>query len=185
MLLQEIRVKINQVKQLINANQQSNIRLNANGGNSILIVSPPEQEIDFINEMFKEFDETNYMIINLNQLLISFIEEHRDDIELKFELLKSSPHQIFKSPEGEMDDDFFNYILKSIKESYHQSKIPVLVNVGALYGTGIENIHIMESNVVLRSKVPLVILYPATNVGGKLMFLGFRVASKYRCMIIN
>jgi hypothetical protein len=37
----------------------------------------------------------------------------------------------------------------------------------------------------MKSKLPLVILNPATQDGDKLMFLNSRPASKYRCMIIN
>jgi hypothetical protein len=72
-----------------------------------------------------------------------------------------------------------------IQTTYEQGKIPVLIHNGALYGSGIDNIHLMESELVMKSKLPLIILYPATYDGDQLMFLKSRPASKYRCMIVN
>ena len=44
---------------------------------------------------------------------------------------------------------------------------------------------LMENELVMKSKFPLIILYPATQDGEQLMFLNSRPASKYRCMIVN
>jgi len=66
-----------------------------------------------------------------------------------------------------------------------QDKVPVLINTGALYGTGIHNIHIMENEIVMKAAQPLIILYPATIEPDRIMFLGKHPASKYRCMIIQ
>jgi hypothetical protein len=60
-----------------------------------------------------------------------------------------------------------------------------LIHSGALYGSGIDNIHLMENELVMKSNLPLIILYPATKEGEKLLFLSKRPASKYRCMIVN
>jgi hypothetical protein len=43
----------------------------------------------------------------------------------------------------------------------------------------------MENELVMKSKLPLIILYPATQEGDRLMFLNTRPASKYRCMIVK
>ena len=40
---------INQTKRLVESDKRSEIRLNANGGNSILVVCEPKQEFDFID----------------------------------------------------------------------------------------------------------------------------------------
>jgi hypothetical protein len=68
---------------------------------------------------------------------------------------------------------------------YAQDKIPILIHVGALNGTDIENIHIMENKVVMQGCNPLIILYPADKKNDEIMFLGIRSASKYRCMVIG
>ena len=174
---------ISQMKRIVESDKRSEIRLNANGGNSILLVSPPDQEYVFIEKLREMLDTERYELIDLNELLISFTE-NTEDIEGLFELLKGSVRQIFKAPEGEDGEDLFSLILSAIGNAYRNDKIPVLINSGALYGSGIDNIHLMENELVMKSDKPLIILYPATQDGDKLMFLNTRPASKYRCMIV-
>ena len=183
--LQEIEHLVNQVVRLVEANKQSEIRLNANGGNSILLVCPPEQEKDFIDILKNMMDKNIYRFIDLNDLLISYVKKHKSELLNSFNLLQSSLHQIFKSSDKEPDEDLYNYIISKIEDSFDKNKIPVLYNTGALYATGIDNILLIENKVVMNSSLPLIILYPATEQGDKLMFLSSKPASKYRCMIIN
>lgn len=169
----------------IESNSDINIRLKANGGNSILIVCEPKKEIEYISEIQRIMRSNKYEIIDINQLLCKFVEENKETIEESFELLKSSTYQIFKAPVGEEGTDLFGLILDNISKAYDDNKIPVLIKSGSLQGTEIENVHIMESEIVMKATLPLVILYPATHENGSLMFLGVRPASKYRCMIID
>ena len=55
----------------------------------------------------------------------------------------------------------FNLIIESITDSLTENKIPVVIHTGALYGSDIDNIHIMESELIMRASLPLIILYPA------------------------
>lgn len=176
---------ISQLKRIVESDKRSEIRLNANGGNSVLLVCPPQQEYKFIEKLMELMPSETYRIIDLNEMLISFVETHKEDISDMFEILKGSVHQIFKAPEGETSPDLFKHILDAIEQTFNESKIPVLIHSGALYGSGIDNIHLMENDLVMRSQLPLIILYPATQEGEKLMFLNSRIASKYRCMIVN
>ncbi len=173
------------LKRIVESDKRSEIRLNANGGNSILLVCPPELEHHFIHGLKELMHENMYQIIDLNQMLISFVETHKLDLEEMFNILKGSVNQIFRAPEGETSPDLFKHLLSAIEATYSDGKIPVLIHSGALYGSGIDNIHLMENELVMRSKLPLVILYPATKDGDQLMFLNSRPASKYRCMIVN
>lgn len=177
--------KILDLKRLVESDKKSEIRLNANGGNSILLVCPPDQEIQFIDHLVRMLDSEIYDLIDLNDILITYVHENSDEINELFELLKGSIHQIFKSPGNEIESDLFSEIISRIKASFDSNKIPVLLHSGALYGSGIDNIHLMENELVMKSKLPLIILYPASQDGDKLMFLNTRPASKYRCMIIN
>src|SRR5690606_36937973 len=139
----------------------------------------------FIGKLVELMPQDIYQIIDINSMLISFVEDNKADIDEMFELLRGSVHQIFKAPEGETTPDLFRHLLTAIAKSFDEQKTPVLIHSGALYGSGIDNIHLMENEVVMKSKIPLIILYPATQEGDKLMFLNSRPASKYRCMIVN
>jgi hypothetical protein len=174
-----------QLKRFLEPNNSSEIRLNANGGNSILLVCSPELEFEFVTYLNNLLPKETFVIIDINEILISFVENHQSDITEMFDLLKGAVHQIFKAPIGENSPDLFKYLLLAIEQSFISNKIPVLINNGALYGSGIDNLHLMENELVMKSKLPLIILYPATKEGDHLLFLNSRPASKYRCMIIN
>lgn len=183
--LAEIEPKIEQVKKLVESGDKSDIKHNANGGNSILLVCPPQEEYLYIEASRKILSENVFEMIDVNHLLIEFIGQHKEELLEKFNLLQSSVHQIFKSPPEEEEDDFFNTIIEKIDKTFKAGKVPFLYGVGSLFGTGIDNIQIIEHELVMKAQLPLVILYPATDAGDKLMFLNTRPASKYRCMVIK
>jgi len=170
---------------LVESNENSNIRINANGGNSILLVCKPNHELDYIKAIKKLMTEDKYEIIDLSNLLCEFVNRNKSDLENSFELLKGSLYQIFKIPNGEEGNDLLVLILRAIDSSLKVNKIPVLINTGSLYGSRIGSINIMEKDLVMKAALPLIILYPATREQDKIMFLGKRPASKYRCMIVD
>jgi len=174
-----------QTKKLIESDKRAEIRLSANGGNSVLIICEPLEEHLYIERIKELLNEDAYTIIDLNQLLLEFVDSNRKHIEELFQLLKGSVKQIFKAPEGEEGEDLFKSIMSKIQKSFDRQKVPVLINSGSLYGSGIDNIHIMEHPMVMKSNIPLIILYPATKDRENFLFLSKRQASKYRCMIVN
>ena len=176
---------IHEAKRLVESDRRSEIRLNANGGNSILIVCDPIKESEYIESLLELLPKENYSFIDLNQCLIDFVTNNKGELDELYEQLQSTTHEIFKAPAGEESDDLFKYIMKEIDQALNANKVPVLINTGTLYGTGIHNIHIMEHNVVMNASLPLIILYPATIEPDRIMFLGKQPASKYRCMIIQ
>lgn len=176
---------ISQLKRIVESNNRSEIRLNANGGNSVLLMCPPELEIQFIQKLDSLMPKDKYTIIDINEMLISYVHNHLAEIVEMFDLLKASVNQIFKAPEGEGSLDLFKTLLTAIRLAFEEGKVPVLINSGALYGSGIESINFIENELVMQSKLPLIILYPATKDGEHLVFLNSRRASKYRCMIVN
>lgn len=185
MSVSKIEAKIQDLEHAVRAFDEKNIKLSANGGNSMLFMCPPLEEGEYIRLMKQNLDSSRYAFVDLNELLVRFIDENKEEINLKYELLQNSSNQIFKLPLGEEGNDLFQMIIWAIEEVYDQNKIPVLVRVGSLNGTDIENIHIMENKVVMRGKNPVVILYPADKKNDEIMFLGIRPASKYRCMVIG
>jgi len=176
---------IQTAKRLVEADKRSEIRLNANGGNSILIVCRPDREMEYIKSINTLMTDETYDIIDLNDMLNNYVESNKKDLADSFELLKGSLHQIFKSPEGEDGNDLFSLVINRISSSLSVNKIPVLIHSGTLYGSGIDNIHIMENAMIMKAALPLIILYPATKDKDTILFLGKRPASKYRCMIVE
>jgi hypothetical protein len=60
-----------------------------------------------------------------------------------------------------------------------------LIRTGCLYGTGIENVNIMEHKIITKLSHPLIIFYPSKIQSDNLLFLNFKQASKYRCALIK
>ena len=167
MSVSKIEAKIKDLEQAVQAYNKNNIKLSANGGNSILFMCPPVEESEYIAVMKKTLNSEKYMFLDMNDLLVKFVEENADEIKMKFDFLRNSSNQIFKLPQGEEGNDLFGMIIEEIVSAYDAGKIPVLIRVGALNGTDIENIHIMENKTVMNGKKPLVILYPAECGKGK------------------
>ena len=185
MSVSKIEAKIKDLEQAVQAYSENNIKLSANGGNSMLFMCPPLEESQYIKVMKNNLNPNKYAFLDMNQLLIEFIEKNQEEIKTKFDILRNSSNQIFKLPQGEEGNDLFKMIISAIQDIYDTEKIPILIRVGARNGTDIENIHIMENKVVMNGKKPLVILYPADKKNDEIMFLGIRPASKYRCMVIG
>ena len=181
----KIESKIRDLENAVRAFDENNIKLSANGGNSMLFMCPPLEEGNYIRLMRQDLNPDKYSFIDLNELLVKFIDDNEAEIKLKYELLQNSSNHIFKLPPGEEGNDLFQLIIQAIVSVYDQNKIPILIRVGALNGTDIENIHIMENKVVMQGKNPVIILYPADKKNDEIMFLGIRPASKYRCMVIG
>ena len=93
---------ITQLLRLVNSDKRSEIRLNANGGNSVLVVCPNSLEYQFIEKIYSMMPTSTFQVIDINEILISFVKALQADIDEMFDLLKGSVHQIFKTPEGLM-----------------------------------------------------------------------------------
>ena len=76
-------------------------------------------------------------------------------------------------------------IINEIEKACQSDKIPFLIRTGCLFGTGIENVNIMENKKVMNLPHPLVIFYPSKIENDNIYFLNFKLASKYRCMLVK
>ena len=92
--------------------------------------------------------------------------------------------EVYRS-ENNSDDTFFEYLMERIVKVFDEGKSPVIVHTGTLYDLDISNIHIMEDKRVLGARRQLIVFYPATVEGEKIMFLGKVPASRYRCIVIK
>lgn len=162
---------------------QDRLRRQANGGNSILFSYPPNEEYLYI-EKAKEIYIDKAVFIDISQLLVEFIDRDGwDSFEEYYNDFIQTPCLIFRSDDP--TPDLFDMIINEIKDSCRNDKIPILIRTGCLYGTGIDNVNIMENKTVIKLPHPLVIFYPSRIEGDNIYFLNFKPASKYRCTLVK
>lgn len=162
---------------------QDQLRKQANGGNSILFSYPPEEESLYI-EKARELYSESAEFIDISKIFVQFIDKDGwDSFKDYYNDYRDTPHIIFKSDDS--DDDLFSMIIDEIKKACKNDKIPILIRTGCLCGTGIENVNIMEHRNVMEMSHPLVIFYPSIIKENNILFLNFKPASRYRCVLVK
>jgi len=166
-----------------NIENQDQLRRQANGGNSILFSYPPSEEQLYI-EKAQELYADKAEFIDISKLLISFIDEDGwESFSEYYNDFRNTPYLVFRSDDP--STDLFDLIIAEIKNACENDRIPFLIRSGCLYGTGIENVNIMEHRDVMSLKHPLVIFYPSKISEDIIYFLNFKLASKYRCTLVK
>lgn len=182
--LEDHKAKFEDLKVSLNMQNKDQLRRKANGGNSIIFTHPPEEESLYIQKFMELNSEQTFSFVDVAKLLVEFIDlDGWTDFESYYNDFKDTPHLIFKSED--VSTDLMDLIISAINDVNQKGKIPVLIRTGALYGTGIENVNIMEHKTVMGLKYPLIILYPSKIENENLYFLNFKLASKYRCTVIE
>ena len=165
-------------------NNQDQLRLQSNGGNSILLSYPPHEEHLYLAKL-KEIYSESATFIDVSKLLVEFIDEDDwNSFAQYYQDFASTPHKIFKSDDAS-SSDLFALIVEAITQASNEGHIPFLIRTGCLFGTGIENVNIMENPSIMKLSHPLVICYPSSLVDDNLLFLNFKPASTYRCTLIK
>jgi len=164
-------------------NNRDALRRQANGGNSILFTYTPDEENEYIAKA-EELYGDEAVFIDISKLFVAFIDQDGwEDFKAYYLDYMDTPGVIFNTKSEE--PDLFKMIIEAIEEASAKGKIPMLIRTGALYGTGIENVNIMEHPSVMKLSQPLVFFYPARIEDDNLYFLNFKLASKYRCTLIK
>ena len=162
---------------------QDQLRRQANGGNSILFSYPPEEEQQYL-EKAKELYPDKAEFIDISKLLVQFIDEDGwESFSKYYKDFIITPHKVFRSDDPA--PDLFDLIISDIERACRNDKIPFLIRSGCLFGTGIDNVNIMEHKAVINLPHPLVIFYPSKIEEDNLFFLNFKPASKYRCTLVK
>ena len=182
LLSKTIDQKFNDLRTILKNKSRDSIKMDAHGGNTILFVYPPNKENLYLSRMKKDYPEAHF--IDIAKIFIKYIDliGYENFIEV-YEEYKSEPEKLFKSESS--TQDLYNLILDEIKKATEKNKMAIIIRAGVLYGTGIENISIMEESTVFQMKLPLIIMYPASiSELNKLKFLNCRRASGYRAITI-
>lgn len=163
---------------------QDQLRREANGGNSILFSYPSNEEQQYI-EKVKEPDAYNAAFIDVSELLVQLIDEYGwDEFKNYYHEMMPSSYKVFFDKDSQ-ETDLFDLIINEIEKACCNGKVPFLIRTGCLFGTGIENVNIMENKVVMNLPHPLVIFYPSKIEDDNIYFLNFKPASKYRCTLVK
>ena len=162
---------------------QDQLRRQANGGNSILFSYTPIEEHLYIKKA-KELYSDKAEFIDVSKLLVQLIDEEGwDSFHDYYNDFKNTPHLVFRSDDPSID--LFDLIIGEIEKACQNDRIPFLIRSGCLFGTGIDNVNIMENKVVMGLPHPLVIFYPSKIEDDNIYFLNFKPASKYRCLLVK
>jgi hypothetical protein len=177
----ENKQKFDDLKVALQIENRTQLKRDANGGNTILFSCPPDDEIKYIKKA-KELYPDEYFI-DISRLFVKYIDNVGwDEFEEFYKDFENTPDQVFKN---DNDTDLFKLIINEIKKASENNKIPFIIRTGALNGTGIVNQQIMEDNVVLNLRLPVVFFYPSKYEKGELFFLNFKRASRYRCKLLK
>jgi len=182
--LDEHKAKFENLKVALNSKNRGQLRRTANGGNSILFTYSSDEEIPYLNKAHEIFSKDKYVFIDLAKLFVKYIDINGwADFEEYYQDFIDTPHKVFKSDDEETD--FMDLIIEKIVEADTNNLTPILIRTGILYGTGVENVNIMEHKTVMCLKQILVFFYPSKLEDDNLLFLNFKLANKYRCTVIE
>lgn len=182
LLLKTIDQKFNDLRIILKDKSRESFRMDAHGGNTVIFTYPPKEEEKYLNRIKKDYSDAYF--VNIAKLFVQFIDKTGyDEFIEAYKQYGSEPEKLFKSSID--PNDFYNLILNELKKAIEKNKMAIIIRTGALYGTGIENISIMEEEIVYQMGKPLIIMYPAeVSDDKKLKFLNCRVASGYRAITI-
>ena len=168
--------KFRELKFILENRDKESIKMDAHGGHSVLFIYPPNEEIHYLERLKEECPDAD--IINIADSFVEYIDQFGlGEFTNAYNDYQSEPQKLF--------NNFLDLIINRIDKAGKKNKLPILIRTGVLSGTGIENISIMDSQIVHKLPIPLVILYPATEVGDKrLKFLNCKPASDYRSIVI-
>lgn len=173
--------KFDDLRAALHSDNRSQLKREANGGNTIILSYLPEEENLYVEKAVELFP--NCQLIDLSSLFVESIDKVGiDQFKEYYENYISTPDQVFKNEE---DNSFFSLIIREIANAIAANKVPFIIRTGILFGTGIENVNIMESKEVMTCGSPIVIFYPSIYQQDNLLFLNFKPASKYRCKLIK
>ena len=191
--LTDHKQKFDDLRAALHEDNRTQLRRSANGGNTVIFVYPPDEEKEYIEKAKELYPDGHF--IDIAELFVKSIDlmgnEYNDfDKTLKpidgfKEFYKENISTTFKVFTNENENCLFSLIVKEICSLSREGKIVFLINTGALEGTGIGNVNIMEYPLVMAQNIPLVFCYPATLKNDKLFFLNNKPASSYRCKLVK
>lgn len=183
--IDEHKAKFDNLKTALDIANRTQLRRDANGGNTILFTYPPNEENLYLEKASSELDPALFSFIDVGKLFVEYVSEDGIDEFLDFyQSLSPNSYKAFFDNE-DPHIDLFDKVINGIVETSKNGLIPVLIRTGIFYATGIENINITQNKVIMELNHPLVIFYPGEISGNHHHFLNAKQSSKYRCTVIE
>ncbi len=191
--LTEQKQKFDDLRVALHEDHRTQLKRTANGGNTVLFVYPPAEEEEYIAKARELYPDGHF--IDVAELFVKSIDLLGDEYNgfskehQPLEGFKAFYNDYistsFKAFTNDYPNCLFSLIVTEICQASREGKTAFLVHTGALEGTGIENVNIMEHNSVMMQGIPLVIFYPAEYRNNELLFLNHKPASNYRCHLVK
>ena len=179
--LTEHKQKFDDLRAALHEGNRTQLKRSANGGNTVLFVYPPAEEEEYIAKAKDLYPDGHF--IDVAELFVKSIDSVGiDDFKQFYKDHITTTDVVFTNDDP---NSLFSLIVSDICQASQDGKSTFLIHTGALEGTGIENVNIMEHKAVMAQGIPLVIFYPSTYKNDELLFLNHKSASKYRCNLVK
>lgn len=179
--LTEHKQKFDDLRAALHEGSRTQLKRSANGGNTVLFVYPPAEEEEYIAKARELYPDGHF--IDIAELFVKSIDSVGiDDFKQFYKDHITTTDVVFTNDDP---NSLFSLIVCEICQASLYGKTTFLIHTGALEGTGIENVNIMEHKAVMAQGIPLVIFYPSTYKNDELLFLNHKSASKYRCNLVK
>ena len=194
--LTEQKQKFDDLRVALHEDHRTQLKRTANGGNTVLFVYPPAEEEEYIakaKELYPDgyfIDVTELYVKSIDLLgdeynSINGADKERNALDGFKAFYRENISTSFKAFTNDYPNCLFSLIVTEICQASQAEKTAFLIHTGALEGTGIENVNIMEHKTVMMQGIPLVIFYPADYRNNELLFLNHKQASNYRCHLVK
>lgn len=173
--------KFQDLRLALHDDNRTQLKRSANGGNTVLFVYPPLEEQEYIDKARELYPDGHF--IDVAELFVQSIDSVGfEDFKEFYKDHRSTPDKVFRNEDS---NSLFELIIEEIRKASVDGKTTFLIRTGALEGTGIDNVNIMEHKSVMNQGIPLVFFYPASYKNEELLFLNHKSASKYRCQLVK
>ena len=150
--LTEQKQKFDDLRVTLHVDNRTQLKRSANGGNTVLFVYPPADEEEYIAKARELYADGHF--IDIAELFVKSIDllgdeynsfdKQRKPLDGFKAFYLENISTTFKTFTNDYPNCLFSLIIKDICLASQDGKTTFLMHTGALEGTGIENVNIME-----------------------------------------
>jgi len=120
----EHKQKFDDLKIAIHIDYRTQLRRDANGGNTVLFIYPPDEEDKYIEKAKELYPDAHF--IDISRLFVQYIDSVGwDDFVEFYRSFETTPDKVFKN---DYDINLFELIIDEIKIATKNNKIPFITD---------------------------------------------------------